>query len=440
MQWTKTYPKNTKSPEELLEWLYSLQRFGIKPGLERTYALLEACGNPHHKLRTIHVAGTNGKGSVCSMLASVLTSAGYKTGLYTSPHIVDFNERIRINGLKISNNELVEYCEILLPHSNKIGCTFFEITTAMAFLHFARNDTDFAVIETGMGGRFDSTNVLNPLISIITSISLDHSEYLGDTLESIALEKAGIIKKNVPVVSPEKNPDIINIFRQKANEKGTILHLIDDDFTCNINKWNPDLTMDCDVQTINEHYQDIHLPLAGEHQKNNLLTAIHCLELLTSKIEIPSKSIYQGLKDLRKNTGITARIELLREEPPLVTDVAHNPDAIGKLVDTIRKCGYTNKWDIVFASMSDKDYGSSLEILSTICSTVYLTDLKIQRAATSEEIEQKAIESGIQDVKCFKNSKDAFGSAIKNGRPLIVVGSFYLIGELWDELKMFKDK
>ncbi len=202
--------------EEILAHLFSLQRFGIKPGLERTQHLLNFLGNPQNSFPSVHIAGTNGKGSVCSMLASVFMEAGYKTALYTSPHLVRFNERIRVNIIEISDNDIIRLAEILMPEGEKIGATFFEITTAMAFRYFAEQKVNVAVIETGLGGRFDSTNVLKPLLSVITSLDIDHTEYLGKTIKDIAFEKAGIIKENTPVIVSRNSTEAISVIKEKS--------------------------------------------------------------------------------------------------------------------------------------------------------------------------------------------------------------------------------
>ncbi len=420
--------KNTK--QEILDKLFELQRFGIKPGLERTVALLSAVGNPHKGLKTIHVAGTNGKGSVCSMTASVLTSAGYKTGLYTSPHIVDFNERIRINGVKISDEELIKYSELLLPYAESIGCTFFEITTVMAFLHFSENAVDFAVIETGMGGRFDSTSVLQPLVSVITNIGLDHQEYLGNTIGEIAFEKAGILKAGVPAVIGIMPDEAINIIAKHAREIGSPLFLINEDYSYDITSWNPDFSMKANAKTKTKFYRDLNIPFAGEHQKGNTLIALQVMEIIGKKYVIPEKSIYQGLSKTKQNTGISSRIELLKEKPPIVVDVAHNPEAISSLVDTLSKCGYHEKWNIVFASMSDKDYGTSIHLLSKISNSFFFTSLDIPRAVSAEILKEIAHREGFENIRTFEDSDEAVKTALSYNLPTLIVGSFYLIGEV----------
>ncbi len=323
--------------EKILNKLFSLQRFGIKPGLERTLKLSEYIGSPHLKFPSVHVAGTNGKGSVCAMLASILMEAGYEVGLNTSPHLLNFNERIRINHTDISGDEMVELAEKLLIGEEKWGCTFFEITTVMAFEHFAKNNVDIAIIETGMGGRFDSTNILSPLLSIITSIDLDHKEYLGNTLEEIAFEKAGIIKENTPVVIAKYPISVKNVFLDKANELKS--KLFDSSELCLFENhiYNPDFSQTFDLKFKETSIKNITIGLAGEHQLGNVaevLTAIDFLTVDRRQLTVDSKEvktqnqklklknrylinehdIRNGMLKLISNTGLRGRIEPFFQE------------------------------------------------------------------------------------------------------------------------------
>lgn len=420
----------SEKKQTILNKLFALQRFGIKPGLERTLELLEAVGNPYKKLKAIHVAGTNGKGSVCSMIASILMESGYKTALYTSPHIVDFNERIRINGNKITDEELVKYAEILLPFSDKIGCSFFEITTALAFLYFADKNVDIAVIETGLGGRFDSTNVLQPLISIITNISLEHREYLGNTLAEIAFEKAGIIKHEIPVIIGDYNPATSEVFIEKAKECNSPIYFIDERYMASVQKWNLDFSMLVNAATKTKSYKNISLPLAGEHQLKNLLTVLKAMELMNENITIPENSIYLGLKKVKENMGIEARIDLIRTNPAVVVDVSHNPDSIHRLVDTLKKCGYNEKWNIVFAAMSDKDADTSLSILKSHCTHLFVCTPKIDRAMNCELLKEKALKLGFKNILAIDDCLLAVEAALTEKKNTLILGSFYLIGEI----------
>jgi len=262
--------------KQLLEKLFSLHRFGIKPGLERISLLLNEFGNPQNKYKKIHVAGTNGKGTVSSCIASILQESGLKVGLYTSPHFFSFNERIKVNGKDIDDDSVCALLEKMFEFSTDF--TFFDFTTALAFIYFAEQKVDYAVIEAGMGGRFDSTNIIIPEVSVITQIDLDHQEYLGNTIEEIALEKAGIIKQGVECVVAEQKHNIKEIFRKTAAEKQSELMFVDEHYFAKGIKFNPDLTTEFTAITPKGEYK-IKSPLAGRHQIRNVLTAIAAVEM-----------------------------------------------------------------------------------------------------------------------------------------------------------------
>ncbi|MGA2297386.1 MAG: folylpolyglutamate synthase/dihydrofolate synthase family protein [FCB group bacterium] len=430
--------KNINQAEkvQILKKLFSLQRFGIKPGLERTIRLLEAYGNPHLNFPSIHVAGTNGKGSVCSMVASILTEAGYKVGLYTSPHIIDFNERIRINGKTITDDELISLTNELMPVSDKLGCTFFEITTAMAFKYFSDKKIDISVIETGMGGRFDSTNVLNPIISAITPIGLDHQEYLGNTLEEIAFEKAGIIKVGVPVIIGDDNKKIEHIFLKKAEEMNSEIIFVENQFHSEVKEYSADLSMTIKVESENFSFNTLNVETGGKHQLNNVLTALAIIKKISNQYSIKETAIVEGLSNIRENTGLVGRLELLRKKPPLVIDVAHNPASVQVAVDTLLVSGYKDtKWTIVFGAMADKDILQMLKILEPICNKLIATRPNIERAEKVENIIEFAKNAGINKTESSSSVSNAVQTAFSNQTPILIIGSFYLIGEALLELK-----
>ncbi|MFC2130765.1 bifunctional folylpolyglutamate synthase/dihydrofolate synthase [Bacteroidota bacterium] len=416
--------------EEILNKLFSLQRFGIKPGLERTVKLLEYTGNPHLRFPSIHVAGTNGKGSVCSMIASILMEAGYKVGLYTSPHLVRFNERIRINENELSDDEMVELAEKLLTGKEKWECTFFEITTVMAFEYFARNNVDIAVIETGMGGRFDSTNVLTPLVSIISNISHDHKEYLGNTLEEIAYEKAGIIKENTPVIITDNNKAIKQIFEQKAKEERAEMIYCHDFCSCEEHRYNPDFTQTISIKTLKNLYENISLSLAGSHQQQNLYGAICTIEIISGKFPVEQENVNNGLANIKKNTGIRGRIELLSDNPPIILDTGHNPGSMTKLIETLKlHRPDINNWNFVYGAMADKDIPEVLKIIKPVCDEIILTQPKIDRAIELNILSDYANKNNLRITHSFNNVSDAVKFAINSGKPTVITGSFYLAGE-----------
>lgn len=432
--------------KDLLEQLFSLQRFGIKPGLERTEAILNEIDNPHKKIKTIHIAGTNGKGSVCSMLSSILLESGLKIGLFTSPHIHLFNERIKINGRDIEDNDLIELTELLLPISKKYGCTFFEITTAMALEYFYKNKVDIAVIETGMGGRYDSTNVLTPILSIITKIALDHKQYLGNTIEDIAFEKAGIIKTGVPVVLSKNDIQVSKIIEKVAKEKQTEVFYSDKIANINNITNHSDFSMTLDL-TFDDNtlerkiFKDIYLPLAGKHQVENfasVVTAYYLMkktnEIIKSKLSNEDKDfeavIRNGMFNLKQNSSLRARIERKRTNPLIVIDVAHNPNAISNLVQTLRDCEYNNKWNIIFGVMADKDYDEMLLELNQICKSIIFTQPKVERSLSIEKLTEEAIRLGMNVVYTTESSEKALKFALEQGEPLLITGSFYLVDEI----------
>ncbi len=423
--------------EVILNKLFALQRFGIKPGLDRTLKLSEVMGNPNNKFKSIHVSGTNGKGSVCSILASIFTEAGYKVGLYTSPHIKDFNERIRINGKKISDEKLIEYTEQLLPYQKLFNNTFFEITTVLAFKYFADEQVDLAIIETGMGGRYDSTNIIQPVLSIITKIDIDHTQYLGQTINEIALEKAGIMKQNSFTVISIENLGLKEVFYTYSSKDNLNFTFSTNKYLSDI-RYNKDLSLTFSIFYKNEFYQNIKTYLSGNHQIENINLAISSLEKLTDEFNFKSNAIINGLKNLKKNTGYYARITNLSDyvnfDFPLILDVAHNPDAIKKTFDTLNLHLKNKKWTIVFASMKDKDFTKNLQILQPFCQKLIITKPKIDRSAKISDIYDIAQKLKF-DILVQENIDEIPDVILNLKSPILVVGSFYLIGDFINSLE-----
>ncbi|MFP4544931.1 MAG: bifunctional folylpolyglutamate synthase/dihydrofolate synthase [Candidatus Kapaibacterium sp.] len=424
--------------QEILDRLYALHRFGIKPGLERTLRLAEMAGNPHSKYPSVHIAGTNGKGSTASMLASVFMEAGYKTGLYTSPHISDFNERIKVNGIMIDDDSLISLASPLLDEAESNEGTFFEITTVMAFKYFEMEKVDIAIIETGMGGRFDSTNIITPELSIITDIDMDHSEYLGDTLKDIAFEKAGVIKNDVPALISDEKTELREVWRNKAAETGSKIYYTDNyvlrERTCDLSL-NTRLTISSPEKNF-----DIESPLAGIHQTKNIRAVCAAFDILQDKFNINENNLLDGISKVRTNSGLSARVELLRESPPIVADVAHNPAALNTLSQTLKECGYENKWDFLFAAMNDKDIRGMIKSITPHVSALIVTRPKIERAAKAIRIADIASEEGIKNIIIIENTARAAEFTFKNCQNLIIAGSFYLAGEALPVIKdLLKD-
>jgi dihydrofolate synthase / folylpolyglutamate synthase len=413
----------------LLERLFAKLRLGIKPGLERTLQLSEFVGSPHKKIKSVHIAGTNGKGSVASVIASVLTESGLKTGLYTSPHLVEFNERISINGKMISDEEIVNYAEELLEFAESIDCTFFEITTVMAFKYFADNQTDICVIETGMGGRFDSTNILAPLLTIITSIGIDHTEFLGDTKELIAFEKAGIIKASTPCIIGESAVELAHVFQNAAKQVNTELIFAGDRYNFENISYNSNFKTSARAVSANKSF-DIVSVLPGNHQLSNLKSSLTAIDLLMGLgYMIDENTIRKGIENVYKNTGLTGRIQTIREKPLLLLDVSHNPEAISELLKTIKlHSADKQKFTIIFGVMSDKDIRAMLEILKPITQRLFLPKLKIDRAESPENITKMALELHFGEIVQFEDVKSAYESI--GDEDTIITGSFYLAGEM----------
>ena len=323
----------------ILDKLFSLQRLGIKVGLDHTIQLLNRCGNPHNKLKTIHIAGTNGKGSTAAILQSILRTAGLKVGLYTSPHLVSFNERIRVNGSPISNDFIIDFMKKFNDDINEIESTFFETTTVLSLCYFYFKKVDVAIIETGLGGRLDSTNVLNPNLSIITSIDIDHQNILGNTIEEIANEKAGIIKKNTPLITFKQPKKILDILRNRAKTLNAKIEIVVDPQKIVVDNFSTKFVI---------NNKTFSTPLIGEHQAYNAALAIR-----SSNIFMGSLS-YQMIKDGIKNTVWPGRFQLLNNKLKIFYDVAHNSAGINTIRSTLNSLNALEKIGLIILK-EDKD-------------------------------------------------------------------------------------
>ena len=424
------------SIQDLLHYLFSLHRFGIKPGLERIQFLLSFLDNPETLYPCIHVAGTNGKGSVCSILASILQSAGYKTGLYTSPHIRLFNERIRINGECIPDEDIARLASKMMPEIEKEHTTFFEVTTAMAFAWFAEQNVDIAIIETGMGGRLDATNVIeSPLATIITSIDLDHTEYLGSDLLSIAGEKAGIMKKGSPVIIGESRIELQSFFKSFAiHKQASSCIIIDKESSVQSVLYNKDLSMNVDLSIGNQKYVEIKSERAGLHQIRNIQTALLTLHEISALFPCDEHSIRKGLAFTSLISGIHGRIQLLQTNPPIIIDVGHNPACIKRLLETINICGYSHyTWQIVFGAMADKPIQEMLGLFAPYCDVLLACSPNIERAMPASQLALLS-KDYIQDTEYFQSVAEAVYKGIDSKKPLLITGSFYLAEEAFHAL------
>lgn len=424
---------DSKNPEliELLDYLFSLHRFGIKPGLERIESLLEFLGNPQTSLRCIHVAGTNGKGSVCSLLAGILQSAGYRVGLYTSPHLRQFNERIRINGEMISDADIAHLAHVMMPEIEREHTTFFEVTTAMAFAYFAKEKVDVAIIETGMGGRLDATNVMkNPMATVITSIDFDHMEYLGNDLITIAGEKAGIFKQGSPVIIGEERDVLIDCFKAHAVQKNTGEVFVVNDTCSYANlEMHSNLTMTLDCMIGDRQMSQISADRVGVHQARNILTALLTVKYLQNHIDIPEHAIRKGIGECMSLTGVKGRIQYVSASPLIVLDVGHNTACLKRLQETLTACDYPNhSWDIVFGVMKDKPINEMLDILATLGKTLHCCTPNIDRAMSAHELCKMAQAQSI-DAMEHESVAKAVKTALQKNNPVLITGSFYLADE-----------
>lgn len=425
--------------QETLDWLFSqlpmYQRQGkaaYKADLNNTLDLDKYFGHPHRKFKSIHVAGTNGKGSTSHMLASVLQESGYKVGLYTSPHLKDFRERIRINGQMISEDFVVRFIEDHHLKFEEIKPSFFEMTVSMAFDYFAKENIDIAIVEVGMGGRLDSTNIIDPDISIITNIGFDHTAFLGNSLPEIAKEKAGIIKKETPVVIGETHSETEPVFRNFAKEKTAEIYFADKYYLCDYGMLSIDNKQVFNIKKDDKIiYQDLKLDLLGIYQKKNLLTVLRSVDLLIEKeYKITIKTLYKGLENVSKNTVLQGRWQLLGNNPTMVCDTAHNLDGIKFVVNQIKQTPYKNL-HIVFGVVDDKNIDSILNIMPTKAE-YYFAKANIPRALDQKILKEKANNYGLIGNE-YKNVEEALKKAKKNAgiNDLIFIGgSTFVVAEV----------
>jgi len=418
----------------LLTRLPMFSRIGsaaIRNDLANTIYLCEHLGNPQNKFRSIHIAGTNGKGSTSHMLAAVLQQAGYKTGMYTSPHLKDFRERIRINGEMIPKKVVVDFTERLQPVIEQIDPSFFELTVAMAFEYFAQQQVDIAVIEVGLGGRLDSTNVITPELSVITNIGYDHMNLLGDTLEKIAYEKAGIIKVNVPVVVGETHPGSKDVFITVSNERKSPLSFADQHWNIRpVGRHPRQLLLDAE-DNASATKLSISLDLPGIYQVRNLATVLQCLQTLRRNgWRIEDHEIISGLSRVKQLTGLHGRWEQIADHPAIILDVAHNEDGMKQLTEQLKLERYT-QLHCVIGMVKDKEIDKVLRLLPNDA-IYYFTKAQIPRALDEHELMQKAENAGLKG-NAFPGITGALSAARAAAAAtdlILVCGSVFLVGEV----------
>ena len=433
------------SYSETIQYLYNLQKYGIKFGLDNIRRLARAFDQPHAAYGSIHVGGTNGKGTTSALVASILKHAGFRVGLFTSPHLVSFTERIKVDGQEITEHEVMELTEEIrdiVVHSEEFSPTFFEVVVMMAFLYFERKQADVAVFEVGMGGRFDATNIIAPLVSVITSIDYDHKEFLGETLQEIAREKAGIIKSGVPVVSSPQEREAMEVIKQKARGEHAKLYTFGEEFWSFLKReTTSEICFDYHSKNALE-IRDIKLPFSGEYQMHNASVAIKAATIALERLQFSvgqnqRDHIISAIRGGLEETQWPGRLEMIRESPPIVIDGAHNPAAANALSKALKR-NYLEKYRkliIVIGIMGDKDARGIMEPLLPLASEVILTAPQYSRAAAPETLARIAQSLGYLHVRIAPTVKDAVAMASERARDkvcpslVVITGSFYTIGE-----------
>ena len=394
--------------KDTLKYLFSqlpmYQRTGAAAYKKDIGNIIEACNfldNPHKKFKSIHIAGTNGKGSTAHLISSILQEAGFKTGLYTSPHLKDFRERIKINGVKISENDVISFVTINKKNFEKINMSFFEYTVALAFDHFAKEKVDIAIIETGLGGRLDSTNIISPEISVITNIGYDHMNLLGNTLEQIAIEKAGIVKEKTPVLIGRKQIETETVFEEKASQKNT------------------------SVFYAKQNEVKFNVP---NYQKENINTCISAIKILDWKIS--NQEINDGIKNVNQNTGLRGRWETLSKNPKIICDTGHNVDGISNIINQLKQIKF-NKLHIVFGTVNDKKINDILNLLPKDAK-YYFCKAKIDRALNADKLKSIANEYKLIG-ESFESVEKALLNAKNNAKKedlIFIGGSTFVVAEV----------
>lgn len=423
--------------QEALDFLYSqlpmFSRVGAaayKPGLDTSVALDNYFGNPHRRFKAIHVGGTNGKGSSSHLLAATLQAQGYKTGLYTSPHLVDFRERMRINGEMIPEESVVDFVEKWKASESGLSPSFFELTMMMAFDWFAKEEVDYAVIEVGMGGRLDSTNIITPEICVITNISNDHTQFLGDTLVKIAGEKAGIIKAGIPVVIGEAEGEIREVFEKKASEVDSPIDFASDSLLYR------EIKHDCEGWRVKTDTGDFLVPLAGEYQKRNINTALHAVKMARNVgITISDEAIAEGFSRVDTLTGLRGRWTKVSSEPLTIADTGHNIAGISYNMNQLAEImsdrdGATLR--IVIGFVADKAIDKILQLLPRDAE-YYITNAHIPRALPASDLKEKMDAAGLRGKK-YDNVEEAYRSALAEADKedvIFVGGSTFIVADLF---------
>ncbi len=427
------------SYQETLEYLFSqlpayhrIGKAAYKGNLNTTIELDNYFGNPHSKYSTIHVAGTNGKGSVSHLTASVLQQAGFRTGLYTSPHLRDFRERIRVNGRMIPESAVIEFTARHKQVFEKLKPSFFEMTAAMAFDYFAGEAVDVAVIEVGLGGRLDSTNIITPVLSLITNIGHDHMDLLGDSPEKIAFEKAGIIKEKVPVIISETQTLVKNIFRTRAAETGSVITFADEKYSCEFEELQPmsnERKYEMTDLLTQKKYSGLSV-LCGDYQARNLQAVFCVFHNLQTRFQVTESHISDGIRNVVRNTGLAGRWQILRHEPLIICDTGHNKEGIEFVIDQINRIPKSGL-HMILGFVNDKDLKTILPLFPA-GATYYFTRASVPRALNEELLRTEAAAYGLRG-RSFPDVKSAMESAVGNAGNndvIFVGGSTFVVAEV----------
>ena len=423
---------------DTLDWMFNklpmYQRIGAaayKADLNNTIQLLNLLDNPQNNFKSVHVAGTNGKGSVSHMLASVFQEAGYKTGLYTSPHLRDFRERIRINGEIIPEENVVQFIDTYKEKFEQMELSFFEMTVGMAFDYFSKEKVDIAIVEVGMGGRLDSTNLITPELSIITNIDFDHLKFLGDTRAKIAYEKAGIIKPGIPVVIGETHPETEQVFIDKAKEVNSPIFFADQVFDCDKIHIESDIEQNYVGWKNSELYMEaLELPLMGNYQQKNLTTVMCALDVLRGKFNLSDDDIRDGIGRVIRNTHLMGRWQILSKDPLTIADTGHNVAGITEVVKQLAEMQY-EKLHFVLGMVNDKDTDSVLQLLPH-GAEYYFCKADIPRGLDANILAQKAFDMGLRG-QVFESVSHAYRSAVNNAHfddIVFIGGSNFTVAEV----------
>ncbi len=430
--------------QQTLDYLYErlpmFSRIGkaaLKPDLTNTLKLCAALGNPQEQFKSVHIAGTNGKGSTSHSLAAVFQQAGYKTGLYTSPHLIDFRERILLNGLPVGKEWVVDFVAKNKGLIEQVNPSFFEITVAMAFAYFAEEKVDIAIIETGLGGRLDSTNVITPVLSVITNISYDHKDLLGNTLAEIAAEKAGIIKEGVPTVIGEQNDETERVFFEHSVHKRSPLYYAESLWSLVRIKHDAKYQQYKAVNNAKREMYDLTTDLLGNYQQHNIKTVLTAVELLShTGFNITVQGAINALAGVKKTTALRGRWDWIQEHPTIICDVAHNPAGLAEVLAQWKHVSASSK-HIVLGFVKDKDIAEALSLFPKDA-TYYFCNADTPRALPAAELREAASQQGLTGA-AYESVAAAVLTAKNNMQDtdaLLITGSFFIVGEALGNLKM----